>query len=115
MKYILALSIMSLVVLSCSKESISPTQGQVTATKLKNDISTKGAKITSIDVTTNNGLTHFSGTSYSITSDGFITVSDANGTIMTYNLGQLKSYQFYVSNSQLYSSNKVLDVLDLSF
>jgi hypothetical protein len=100
MKYIFAL-LTAFAISSCSKESISPTQAQVTAAKLKNDINTKG--ISNISVSLNNGQTNLSGTGYSITPDGFITIVSGSGsssTTYTFNLGQLKLY-YVLSGSTL--------------
>ena len=80
-------------VTSCSKNSLSPTQGELTAAKLKADIS--GKSITSVYISFSNGSGSFNGTSYTITSDGFINVVGANQNNATYNLEQLKFYQIY--------------------
>lgn len=73
---------------SCNDEI--ETEAQLTAKKLKSDIG--GKNIQSILVTTMyDGTRIFLGTSYSITSDGFIAVSTTTDTA-TFNLGELKSY-----------------------
>ncbi len=74
---------------SCSDEM--ETEAQLTAKKLKSDIG--GKNIQSILVTNiYDGTRIFVGTTYSISSDGFIVVTSINDTA-TFNLGELKSYQ----------------------
>ncbi len=77
---------MIILVASCSKESISPTQAQVTATKLKTALGPY--KFTNISVYYNNIGTVTDAATYSITDDGFIQVANDY-----FNLEQLKFYQ----------------------
>lgn len=69
------------------------TPGELMAKKLETDIKSSGENIQYISVYSiyNNSII-FSGTSSSITSDGFIIITNANESA-TFNLGELKSYK----------------------
>jgi hypothetical protein len=74
---------------SCNDEM--ETDAQLTAKKLKADIGWK--TIDTISVTSiYDGAPIFQGTTYSITSDGFMVVR-ANTNSATFNLGEMKSYR----------------------
>jgi hypothetical protein len=84
MKMLIPMIILVLSVSSCHKESISPTQAQITASKLKSDLAAYSINNVTAYLGTGNSV---SGTGYNITGDGFIQVSNYK-----FNLGLLKSY-----------------------
>jgi hypothetical protein len=86
MKHGLSFVLAIILLVSCSKENISPTQGQVTAAKLKTALAPY--QITNVNVYYNNIAVVTNETGYAITDDGFIKVSGSN-----FNLGQLRFYQ----------------------
>ena len=93
-------AIAMLCISSCSKENISPTQGQLAASKLKKELGNFPG-ITSVVIIYNNSGVGWD--SFSISDDGFITVSTASPTsTATYNLEQLKYYQVSSSFFNLY-------------
>jgi hypothetical protein len=106
MKIIPVVILVTFIFGSCSKESVSPTDAQLTATKIQNDITQKAGKLTYIGVfSATNGALMYEGTAYSITSDGFIYISNNTSTSTssaTFNLGQLKFYQIFPGSLDLY-------------
>jgi len=94
MKPILSFFLAIFLLASCSKESISPTQGQITAAKLKSELGPY--HFTAVSAFYNN-IGAANGSGYQITDDGFITVGS-----VTFNLGQLKFYQATPPSLTLY-------------
>ncbi len=89
MKKYFALLMFTCLLFSCQKDDISPTQGQLTAARLKSDIGSKS--ISSATVHELNSIIG-GGTSFKITDDGFIVLSTV-GAPQTFNLENLVSYQ----------------------
>jgi len=91
---------------SCKKETINnPTQAQLTATKLEAAYNSQPNKsLTGILVyvfSFPNGQLIYSGNSFNISSDGFITVSAPNTTPVIFNLGELKYYEIIPTANSL--------------
>lgn len=80
--------------ISCSKESISPTQAQINATRLKNSIG--NGSVTSIYIeegTTTLFNSNISNNNYTITSDGFLIVGSNS-----FSLEKLVFFQYSASS-----------------
>lgn len=84
---------------SCKDEM--ETQAELTARKLKADISLKGINISSVSVSSiYDSSIIFAGSSYVITSEGFIVITTNADSSATFNLGELKSY--IISSNSLF-------------
>jgi hypothetical protein len=83
---------------SCNDEM--ETEAQLTAKKLKADIGAKNIQSISVS-SVYDGTLIFVGSSYAISSDGFIVVKTDIDTV-TFNLGELKSYQVLTNSLYLY-------------
>ena len=94
MKPILSLFLAIILLASCSKESISPTQGQITAAKLKSALGPY--QFSNVTAYSNNTYV-ITGSGYQITDDGFIKVDNIN-----FSLDQLKFYQATPPSLTLY-------------
>jgi len=95
----LKLSFFLFLLLAACGEDDTMTSAQLTAKRLKKDISERREIISNIDVYNGNSI--FSGSSYKITSDGFIVVS-TGASSATFNLEQLKSYIIGTNSLTLY-------------
>lgn len=86
---------------SCKDEM--ETQAEVTARKLQADISAHAASIESISVLRiYDDSAIFVGSSYVISSDGFIVITTNADQSATFNLGELKSYRISSNSLTLY-------------
>ncbi|MBS1507801.1 MAG: hypothetical protein JSS79_14255 [Bacteroidetes bacterium] len=94
MKMLIPAIILMFSVSACHKESISPTQAQVTASKLKSDLAAYSIKNITVYIG-NSG--YVIDTSYVLTGDGFIQVGGYK-----FNLEQLKYYQVAPPNLTMY-------------
>lgn len=78
---------------ACSDDVEFETEAQLTAKRLKADINTNATNIVSIYVLNfSDASLIFSGSSYEITSDGFIVITSDADVTTTYNLGEIKNY-----------------------
>ena len=100
MKAILFSFLLIFLLISCNEDM---TQAQLTAKKMKADISATKENIYSISVFDfyDNTL-KFSGTSYVFRSDGFIVITTNAGQSHTFNLGEIKSYSIPSHELDLY-------------
>ena len=92
---------------SCVKKYETATQAQLTAQRLISALgSPSGTPTNNITITMHNNAGHivYTATIYTISSDGFITLSNPNQSPVIYNLGYLKSYETSRSGSNLYMS-----------
>ena len=86
-------------VAACDDDTM--TSAQLTAQKLKKDINS--ANILSVSVVNiYDGSPIFIGSTYKITSDGFIVVTTDAAASATFNLGELKSYQITPNSFTLF-------------
>lgn len=109
----LLFSILLIAMPACKKESVTLTQGQLTAQRLLSDLSINsdtvynGYSVFVFDLTTGNSIS--SGyVSLKITTDGFITLYSQSNAATQFNLALLKTYRFV--SQQTYGS----PVLNLS-
>ena len=89
---------LSIFLFSCKKDTTYLTQGQLTALRLEKDLNVSPNVNTSFSSIwifnqSNSSVISSGGTSLMITSDGFIVISGTNFNTITFDLGQLKSYQ----------------------
>lgn len=88
---------------ACSDDVEFETEAQLTAKRLKADIKTNATNIVSIFVLNySDASLIFSGSSYEISSDGFIVITSDEAVSVTYNLGEIKSYVVAPSILALY-------------
>jgi hypothetical protein len=93
---------------SCKKDTTYLTQGQLIALRMEKDLNLSPnvtSNFSSIFVInqSNSAVISSGGTSIMITSDGFVAISGANISTITFNLEQLKSYQLVpTGNLNLY-------------
>jgi hypothetical protein len=84
---------------SCDEES--ETQAELTAKKLKADISSRTIETISV-LSIYDATPIFVGSRYEVTSDGFIIVTTNADSSATFNLGELKSYLISAGSLNLY-------------
>jgi hypothetical protein len=103
MKSIPFILITCLLFCSCRKTT-TLTQAEITAQKLTQFLGTSSGSYTNgagLYVANNAGYLIYSATSFSISSDGYITVSASNNTSITYNLQYLKDYYTFGNSIEL--------------
>jgi len=80
---------------ACSDDVTFETEAQLTAKRLQADINAEAANIQVIyviDLSNETNALIFTGSSYVITTDGFIVLTSDAEVTQTFNLGELKSY-----------------------
>jgi hypothetical protein len=104
MKKILFIFLISALFLSaCKKNETDQTQAELTAAKLIKLFGSSSGSLPSgnaIHIVNESGKSSTTSSSFSISSDGFITIGDSFNSC-SYNLSYLIMYQVYISNSNV--------------
>jgi len=98
-RLLIALVLSTVFLPACKKEN-APTQGQLIAARLKNDLSM--TQIESVSIYVNSNGSRDSGTRVTVNDDGTITILSGNIQSATYSLANLLSYQIQGVNLYLY-------------